>query len=140
MQNDILLEKSWMMIHNCLLFFQHLMSKNLVVQRKPFYKIGLLPNICSKVLGNWKWKMVKMQQQGSQLFQFWSLSLQSVKHHISVLLKYEFYIKVDEKTHKVAILLCRIVLWSSESECEIFFRVWHTWERGLLCRITWESS
>lgn len=84
---------------------------------------------------------MKIEQQGSQLFQFWSLSLQSVKHHTSVLPKYKFYIKVDKKAYKVkSVLLCRIITWSSESSCEISFQVWDTWERGLLCRVMWESS
>lgn len=37
-------------------------------------------------------------------------SFLAVKNHTSGLLKYEFYIKVDEKAHKVSMLLCRIIL------------------------------
>lgn len=88
------------MMHSCLLFFQDVMLKNVVVCRKPMCKtVWFFFFFCViSVARHWETENEKFHEDRATRFTAFpvlSLSLQSVKHNTSVLLKYEFYIKVD---------------------------------------------
>lgn len=102
-------QKNWMIKQNYLSLFHHLRLRNLVIHKKPICKKIIVPNIYSKLLGNcgnqnW-WRNSK---------EIHSFSSFEALHKCTItmyrLLRYEFYIKVDEKAHKVAILICRIIM------------------------------